>query len=106
MAKRPFRGKTTKKKVPNNPNQMMAQVQQMQADMAKAQEDLENEYITVSAGGGAISIEISGHQRIRLASDRVCSDSGAPSKPANASIRLEMKRSLWTPRNAFGCRAW
>ena len=65
MAKRPFRGKKTKKKVPNNPNQMMAQVQQMQADMAKAQEALEHEYITVTAGGGAISIEISGHQRVK-----------------------------------------
>lgn len=66
MAKRPFRGKkTAKKKMQNNPNQMMAQVQQMQADMAKAQEALENEYITVSAGGGAINIEISGHQRVK-----------------------------------------
>lgn len=65
MAKRPFRGKKTKKKAPNNPNQMLAQVQQMQADMAKAQEDLENEFVTVTAGGGAISIEISGHQRIK-----------------------------------------
>lgn len=65
MAKRPFRGKKTKKKMPNNPNQMMAQVQKMQADMAKAQEALENEFVTVSAGGGAITIEISGHQRVK-----------------------------------------
>ena len=63
MAKRPFRGKKTVKK--NNPNQMLAQVQQMQADMAKAQEALENEFMTVSAGGGAITIEISGHQRVK-----------------------------------------
>ena len=65
MAKRPFRGKKTKKKMPNNPNQMMAQVQKMQADMAQAQEALENEFVTVSAGGGAITIEISGHQRVK-----------------------------------------
>ena len=66
MAKRPFRGKkTVKKKGGNNPGQMMAQVQQMQAEMAQAQEALENEFITVSAGGGAITIEISGHQRIK-----------------------------------------
>lgn len=63
--KKPFRGSKVKKKLPNNPNQMMAQVQQMQADMAKAQEALEQEFVTVSAGGGAITIEISGHQRIK-----------------------------------------
>ncbi len=65
MAKRPFRGKKTKKKLPNNPNQMMSQMQQMQTDMAKAQEELENEFVTVSAAGGAISIVISGHQRVK-----------------------------------------
>ncbi|MFT5195281.1 MAG: DNA-binding YbaB/EbfC family protein [Cellvibrionaceae bacterium] len=63
--KRPFRGSKVKKKAPSNPNQMMAQVQQMQADMAKAQEALENEFVTVSAAGGAITIEISGHQRVK-----------------------------------------
>lgn len=63
MAK-PFRRKTSKSPA-NNPNAMMAQVQQMQADMAQAQDDLANEYITVTAGGGAISIEISGQQRVR-----------------------------------------
>ncbi|MCP4356574.1 MAG: YbaB/EbfC family nucleoid-associated protein [Chloroflexi bacterium] len=48
-----------------NPNTMMAQMQQMQADMAAAQKKLESEYITVTAGGGAISITISGHQRVQ-----------------------------------------
>lgn len=66
MAKRPFRGKKASKKVPtNNPNKMLAQMQKMQADMAQAQEELENEFVTVTAGGGAISVEISGHQRIK-----------------------------------------
>ncbi|MCA9980503.1 MAG: YbaB/EbfC family nucleoid-associated protein [Anaerolineales bacterium] len=63
MAKKPFKRRT--KGPANNPNAMLAQVQQMQEDMAKAQEDLEHEYMTVTAGGGAISIEISGQQRIR-----------------------------------------
>lgn len=57
--------KAAGKSKPNNPNAMLAQVQQMQADMAKAQEALEHEYMTVTAGGGVISIEISGHQRVR-----------------------------------------
>ncbi|MEM7798490.1 MAG: YbaB/EbfC family nucleoid-associated protein [Chloroflexota bacterium] len=65
MAKKPFRPKAKKKKASNNPNAMLSQVQQMQADMKAAQEALADEYITVTAGGGAIRIEISGHQRVR-----------------------------------------
>ena len=33
--------------------------------MAKAQENLANQTINVTAGGGAIEIEITGHQRIK-----------------------------------------
>ena len=70
MSKRSFsrRSSAAKKgggKSKMRPNDMMAQVQQMQAEMAAAREKLENEYITVTAGGGAISITISGHQRVQ-----------------------------------------
>ncbi len=44
---------------------MMAQFQQMQQDMAAAQAALEQETVTVTAGGGAISIVITGHQRLQ-----------------------------------------
>ena len=64
MTKRNFHGKP-KKKAAGNPNDMLAQVQKMQADMAAAQTALENETLTVSAGGGAITITITGHQRVR-----------------------------------------
>jgi len=63
MAKRNFHGKP--KKPSSNPNDMLAQVQKMQQDMAAAQTALENETLTVSAGGGAITITITGHQRVR-----------------------------------------
>lgn len=43
---------------------MLAQVQKMQEDMASAQEKLADETITVTAGGGAVSIVVTGHQRI------------------------------------------
>lgn len=43
---------------------MLAQVAQMQQQMTEAQEALADETITVTAGGGAISIVISGHQRV------------------------------------------
>jgi DNA-binding YbaB/EbfC family protein len=63
MAKRSYRGKPKKKRA-GNPANMMAQVQKMQQDMAAAQDALADETITVTAGGGAISIEITGHQRV------------------------------------------
>jgi len=66
MSKRSFRGKPKKAKAPKmNPGNMMAQMQQMQQQMAEAQEKLADEVVTVTAGGGAISIEVTGHQRIR-----------------------------------------
>lgn len=43
-----------------NMNQMMRQVQKMQADMAKAQEALKTEIVEASAGGGAVTVKISG----------------------------------------------
>ena len=64
MAKRSFRGRPKKKKAQSADN-MMAQFQQMQKDMADAQSTLEQEMVTVTAGGGAISIVISGHQRLQ-----------------------------------------
>ena len=64
MAKKPYRGKSTSKKSPQA-NNMMAQFQQMQQDMAAAQANLEHETVTVTAGGGAISIVITGHQRVQ-----------------------------------------
>ncbi len=41
------------------------QLQKMQDEMLKAQEALEDETLEVSAGGGAVTIVITGHQRIR-----------------------------------------
>lgn len=63
MAKKPYRGRSSKNKM--NPNDMLAQVQQMQQEMADAQKALENETVTVTAGGGAVTIVITGHQRLQ-----------------------------------------
>jgi nucleoid-associated protein EbfC len=43
-----------------NMNQMMRQVQKMQADMMAAQEQLKEERVEGSAGGGAVKVVISG----------------------------------------------
>ncbi len=44
---------------------IMQQVQRLQEEMVKTQESLGTETVTVTAGGGAISIEITGQQRIQ-----------------------------------------
>ena len=43
---------------------MMAQLQKVQEDMAETQDALADELLTVTAGGGAITIVITGDQRI------------------------------------------
>ena len=48
-----------------NLNQMMKQVQKMQADMAKAQEELANETVEASAGGGMVTVRMSGDLQLR-----------------------------------------
>lgn len=67
MAKFNFRGKPAKKKgsVPGNPQNMMAQVQKMQQDMLQQRELLEQEEYTVTTGGGAITVVVNGHQRLK-----------------------------------------
>lgn len=44
---------------------MLKQLQKMQQEMAEAQEALADETVEVSVGGGALTIVITGHQRIR-----------------------------------------
>ena len=44
---------------------MMKQVQQMQAKMAQAQEELANETVEASAGGGMVTVVISGALELR-----------------------------------------
>jgi nucleoid-associated protein EbfC len=48
-----------------NMNQMLKQVQQMQADMAAAQEELKREVIETTAGGGAVKIAITGELQVQ-----------------------------------------
>ncbi len=48
--------------MPQQPNmqQMLKQVQKMQADMMAAQEKLKDEEVTASAGGGMVKVTVSG----------------------------------------------
>jgi DNA-binding YbaB/EbfC family protein len=41
-------------------NQMMKQVQQMQAEMVKAQEEAQKEVVEASAGGGMVTVKVNG----------------------------------------------
>ena len=46
-------------------NQMMRQVQQMQAEMLKAQEQLKHETVEASAGGGMVTVKMTGELELR-----------------------------------------
>jgi len=43
-----------------NPQKMMKQMQKMQEDMARVQAELQQESVTASAGGGAVTARVSG----------------------------------------------
>ena len=45
-------------------NAMMKQVQQMQSEMAEAQEKLKDEVVEASAGGGMVKVKMSGDLRL------------------------------------------
>jgi DNA-binding YbaB/EbfC family protein len=44
---------------------LMSQMQKLQAEMAKAQAELENEELTVTVGGGMVTVVVSGDQKIK-----------------------------------------
>jgi DNA-binding YbaB/EbfC family protein len=48
-----------------NLNQLLKQAQQMQAEMAKAQEQLKEETVEASAGGGMVKVTMSGDMQLR-----------------------------------------
>ena len=48
-----------------NINKMMKQVQEMQAEMMKAQEELKHEVVEASAGGGMVTVKISGDLELK-----------------------------------------
>jgi len=48
-----------------NLNQIMKQAQQMQAEMAKAQEQLKDETVEASAGGGMVKVTMTGDMQLR-----------------------------------------
>jgi hypothetical protein len=48
-----------------NMQQAMKQMQKIQAEMARVQEELESKTVTASAGGGAVKVEISGKLQLQ-----------------------------------------
>ncbi len=48
-----------------NMQQMLKQVQKMQADMMAAQEQLKNEVVEASAGGGMVTVKVTGDLEVK-----------------------------------------
>jgi nucleoid-associated protein EbfC len=49
----------------NNPMGMMGQIQKLQEQLAETQAKLADETVTVTAGGGAIKVVVTGDQKVR-----------------------------------------
>lgn len=47
-----------------NPQQLMKQVQKMQKDMERAQEELRTKEVEATAGGGMITVKVNGSQEL------------------------------------------
>ncbi|MGD0173589.1 MAG: YbaB/EbfC family nucleoid-associated protein [Anaerolineales bacterium] len=58
-------GKQRKPSLPGGGPGMMAQLQHLQEEMERAQRELEEETVTVTSGGGAITIMMTGGQQCR-----------------------------------------
>jgi DNA-binding YbaB/EbfC family protein len=55
---------------PGNMQQMMKQAQRMQAEMARVQEELKDERVEASVGGGAVKVAMTGELQVeRVAID-------------------------------------
>ncbi|MBQ7638096.1 MAG: YbaB/EbfC family nucleoid-associated protein [Clostridia bacterium] len=58
-----------KARIPNQPqgsrNDMMRQLQQMQEDMARVQEEIENTDFTAGAGGDAVTVTLNGKHELQ-----------------------------------------
>ena len=62
---------------PPNMNKMLQQVQKMQQDMVAAQEQLKNETVEASAGGGMVKVVVSGDLEVKsiaIAADAIDPD--------------------------------
>ena len=92
-----------------NMNQMLKQVQKMQADMMKAQEALAKETVEASAGGGMVTVVASASGEIRelridpkaidpddpeMLADLVLAASNEALRAARAKVEAKMKSML------------
>jgi len=56
--------KGRKPMIPGNMNNMMKQVQKMQANMEKTQKEIEEREFEASAGGGAVVVKVNGKKEL------------------------------------------
>jgi nucleoid-associated protein EbfC len=76
-----------------NLNKMLKQVQEMQAEMMKAQEQLKDEIVEASAGGGMVTVKITGDlqlKEIKIDPDALGIDSGESPGPEDFELLQDM----------------
>lgn len=90
-----------------NMNQMMKQVQKMQQNMVKAQEEIALKTVEASSGGGAVKVVVTGDRRLQsitiskdvvdpedveMLQDLILAAIGEGMKQAEAMAEAEMKK--------------
>jgi nucleoid-associated protein EbfC len=76
---------------------MMGKIQKMQQDMDRVREELETETVEVSVGGGAITVVITGHQRVesvKLNPDLLDTDSDEWVQDLEDLLKLGMNQAV------------
>jgi DNA-binding YbaB/EbfC family protein len=76
-----------------NLNKMLKQMQEMQAEMMKAQEQLKDEIVEASAGGGMVTVKVSGDlelREIKIDPDALGGDSGEGPAPDDVEMLQDM----------------
>src|SRR3954465_12941529 len=68
-------------------NAMLRQVQQMQAEMLKAQEQLKHETVEASAGGGMVTVKMTGD--LELTELKIDADAIDPEDPERLQDRVQ-----------------
>ena len=59
------KGKGGRGRLQSSPAAMMKQMQQLQAQIVQAQQELAEETVSVSVGGGAVTVVMNGQQEVR-----------------------------------------
>ena len=106
--KETFDARDVEDRVSFDMNKLMQQAQQMQAQMAQAQEEVANEVVEASAGGGMVKVKVSGAMELKEiwidpeAIDPDDPETARRTSSSPPSTRGSARRSRWSSSGSAG----